>query len=109
MENATKALLIAAAILIAIILITLALAVIRQGQDAVQTVDMTEAEKMAFNSKFLMYERERVSGKEVNTLIKIVAQHNKSSSNRVVMKGYGFFNGELIEIIDYVDGRRKNI
>ena len=52
MENATKALLIAAAVLIAIILISLGLAVVRQGQEAVQDADLSEAEATQFNSKF---------------------------------------------------------
>ena len=44
MENATKALLIAAAILVAIIIISLGLAVVRQGQEAISSADMSEAE-----------------------------------------------------------------
>ena len=52
MENATKALLIAAAVLVAIIIISLTLVIVRQGQEAVAGADMSEAEVAQFNSKF---------------------------------------------------------
>ncbi|MBR3249652.1 MAG: hypothetical protein IKF83_03015 [Clostridia bacterium] len=55
MENATKALLIAAAILIAIVLVSIGVFVLRQGQDAIGSVNMSESEILAFNSKFDTY------------------------------------------------------
>ena len=76
MENATKALLIAAAVLIAIILISLGLAVVRQGQEAVQDADLSEAEATQFNSKFTMYEGKKVSTSRVNTMLNAVFAHN---------------------------------
>ena len=76
MENATKALLIAAAVLIAIILISLGLAVVRQGQEAVQDADLSEAEATTFNSKFTMYEGSNVSTSRVNALYNAVFSHN---------------------------------
>ena len=79
MENATKALLIAAAILIAIILISMGIAVVRQGQEAVQSVDMSEAEILAHNSKFTSYEGTNVAGSEVNVLLGIVLTHNQQA------------------------------
>ena len=79
MENATKALLIAAAILIAIILISMGIAVVRQGQEAVQSIDMSEAEILAHNSKFTNYAGSNVSGSEVKVLLGIVLSHNQSA------------------------------
>ena len=76
MENATKALLIAAAVLIAIILISLGLAVVRQGQEAVQDADLSEAEATQFNSKFTMYEGSNVSTSRVNAMLNAVFAHN---------------------------------
>ena len=76
MENATKALLIAAAVLIAIILISLGLAVVRQGQEAVQDADLSEAEATQFNSKFTMYEGTNVSTSRVNAMLNAVFSHN---------------------------------
>lgn len=79
MENATKALLIAAAILIAIIIISLGLAVVRQGQEAVNNADLSEAEIEAFNSKFKSYERTNVSAADINALLSAVVTNNQSA------------------------------
>lgn len=79
MENATKALLIAAAVLVAIIIISITLSVVRQGQDAVQNVDMTEAELLALNSKFTGYEGDNVSASTVNTLLNVIVSHNQQA------------------------------
>ena len=91
MENATKALLIAAAVLIAIILISLGLAVVRQGQEAVQDADLSEAEATTFNSKFTMYEGSNVSTSRVNALYNAVFSHNNQekaagTKNYVIIK-----------------------
>ena len=83
MENATKALLIAAAILIAIILISMGIAVVRQGQEAVQSVDMSDMEIQAFNSKFTKFEKENISTSEANTLLKTVFSHNQTEEQKV--------------------------
>lgn len=81
MENATKALLIAAAILVAIIIISLGLAVVRQGQEAVGNADMSEAEMEAFNAKFKPYEGTNLSASEVNSLLSAVLTHNQKIAN----------------------------
>jgi len=83
MENATKALLIAAAILITIILISMGIAVVRQGQEAVQSVDMSDMEIQAFNSKFTKFEKENISTSEANTLLKTVFSHNQTEEQKV--------------------------
>ena len=80
MENATKALLIAAAVLIAIILISLGLAVVRQGQEAVQDADLSEAEATQFNSKFTVYEGSNVSTANVNAMLNAVFAHNNQEA-----------------------------
>ena len=89
MENATKALLIAAAILIAIILISMGIAVVRQGQEAVQSVDMSEAEILAHNSKFTSYEGTNVAGSEVNVLLGVVLSHNQSAEEAATVEVTG--------------------
>ena len=80
MENATKALLIAAAILVAIIIISLGLSVVRQGQEAVNNADMSEAQIEAFNSKFKSYEGTNVSTANVNALLSAVLSHNQNEA-----------------------------
>lgn len=75
MENATKALLIAAAILIAIVLISIGVFVLRQGNDAMSTVDMSEAQILAFNSNFEPFAGTQ-RGSQVNALITRVNNSN---------------------------------
>ncbi len=77
MENATKALLIAAAVLVAIIIISLTLVIVRQGQEAVNGADLSEAEAAQFNSKFTSYEGTSKSTSQVNALLNTVFSHNQ--------------------------------
>ena len=76
MENATKALIIAAAILIAIVLISLGVYVLGIGQEAIKGADMTESEIATFNAKFTSYEGDHVMGSKINTLLQTVATNN---------------------------------
>ena len=80
MENATKALLIAAAVLIAIIIISFGLTVVRQGQQSVQDADLSEAEATTFNSKFTSYEGTNVSTSKVNAMLQTVFTHNSNQT-----------------------------
>ena len=85
MENATKALLIAAAVLVAIIIISLTLVIVRQGQEAVAGADMTEAEVAQFNSKFNTWNGKKISTTQVNTILSTAFLHNqqeKASGNK---------------------------
>lgn len=82
MENATKALIIAAAILIAIVLISLGVFVLGQGTTMVkENSDMTENEVAALNSKFESYFGKKVSGTKVKQLQNAVAQHNRTADS----------------------------
>ena len=65
MENASKALIIAGAILLAILLISLGIMIFNQAQDTVTNSGMTEAELTSFNNKFVKYE-----GKQKGTMVK---------------------------------------
>ena len=77
MENATKALLIAAAVLVAIIIISITLVIVNQGQEAASGADLSELEAAEFNAPFLMYEGNNVSTDQLNVLLGTVFQHNK--------------------------------
>ena len=81
MENATKALLIAAAILVAIIIISIGIAVVNKGQEAVSDADLSEAQMEAFNAKFKAYEGSNVSTADVNALCSKVISHNQNAAN----------------------------
>jgi hypothetical protein len=80
MENATKALLIAAAVLIAILIISLTLVIYRQGANAVSGADLSETEAAEFNGKFTVYEGNNESTSQVNALLNTVFSHNKQKA-----------------------------
>lgn len=82
MENATKALLIAAAIIIAVVLITITVAVLGQGSTMVQeNSDMTGVQVSAYNSEFEAYIGDRVTGSKVKQLINTINQHNRNAED----------------------------
>ena len=76
MENATKALLIAAAVLIAILIISLGLVVYNKASETMDSVDMSGQEIQAFNEKFTKYAGDSVRGTEVNALLKTALNNN---------------------------------
>ena len=79
MENASKALIIAGAILLAILIISLGILIFSQAQDTVGSVNMSEQEIMAFNNKFITYQGDNKRGTEVNALIQAVRTNNQSA------------------------------
>ena len=83
MENATKALLIAAAVLIVIIIISLGVYVVGMGQDQIGQGEqaLSDLEISTFNSTYLNYEGTSVAGSRVNSLIKSVFNHNLTESD----------------------------
>ena len=93
MENASKALIIAGAILLAILLISLGIMIFNQAQDTVNNGGMSQAEIASFNNKFLKYEGSQ-KGSVVKSLINEVLASNADDSNpkitvTVAQKGNG--------------------
>lgn len=78
MENASKALIIAGAILLAIVIISLGLVVVNNTKETIQNANMSEQEIQAFNSKFTSYEGPKVTGTNVNTLIAAIVASNQA-------------------------------
>ena len=78
MENATKALLIAAAVLIAILIISLGIVIYNQASETVNSVNMSGQEIQAFNDQFLKYDGNGKRGTEVNALLNTVLNNNIS-------------------------------
>ena len=77
MENATKALLIAAAVLITILIISLGIIVYNRASEAVDGAgDLSEYEVLQFNEKFTRYQGTNESGADVNALLQTVFNHN---------------------------------
>ena len=85
MENASKALIIAGAILISILLISIGIILINSGRDITSTgASQMQSQKIsAFNNKFLAYEGKK-KGSEISGLIGEVNASNASDSEHQV-------------------------
>ena len=81
MENASKALIIAGAILLAILIISLGIMVYRQASGVVDSNAMDEVAVSSFNEKFQQYVGKNVRGANVNALISSIIQNNLSNSD----------------------------
>lgn len=82
MENASKALIIAAAILIAIILIGIGVFVVNQGVGRAQKyANMDSQDVLAFNSEFESYIGTHVRGSTVKSLVSTINNHNRTTDD----------------------------
>ena len=82
MENASKALIMAGSILIAIIIISLGIMVFRNMSGSVEKeANLTKQQIAAFNSKISPYLGESVSGSQVNALMELVRTINTKANN----------------------------
>lgn len=83
MENASKALIIAGAILLSILIISLGLMIFNQAKEVVSgsSGSMDEVEVKTFNSKFETYEGDNISGSNVNALLSAVVSSNVSNAS----------------------------
>lgn len=81
MENASKALIIAGAILISILIISFGVIILGQGSEVINNANMSDSEKVTFNSKFEVYEGEKVRGSKVIQMIKAVAAHDRTEQD----------------------------
>lgn len=81
MENASKALIIAGAILLAILLISLGIMIFAQAQDTVNNSGMSKAEIESFNAQFLKYEGTR-KGSVVKTMVNEVIASNSDDNHK---------------------------
>lgn len=81
MENASKALIIAGAILLAILIISLGIMIYTQASGVVNSNGMSEVEISTFNNKFIQYEGENIRGANVNSMINAVISNNQAALN----------------------------
>lgn len=82
MENASKALIIAGAILLSILLISLGIMIFNQAQDATKNSGMSQAQVSTFNNKFSKYEGKKIKGSEVRGLIQEIIASNGDENNQ---------------------------
>ena len=83
MENASKALIIAGAILISILLISLGIIIYNQASDALSGSGMSDIEIQNFNQKFLQFEGTK-NGAQLKTLVQNVRVNNANEDNKGV-------------------------
>ena len=80
MENASKALILAGAILISIMIISLGVLLFnKMGSSAKDAANMDEQEIANFNSKITPYVGDNISGSQVNALIQLVISIDNSA------------------------------
>ena len=78
MENASKALIIAGAILLSILIIGLGVFIFNMAQDAMDDININSQEVQAYNSPFLQYEG-IINGSNARTLCNTIIQHNNTA------------------------------
>ena len=88
MENASKALIIAGAILLAIIIISLGLMVVNNARNTIGNASINKQEIEQFNSEWVSYEGTNKTASEVKTMIQAVnasnAAEKRNGSNRFI-------------------------
>ena len=99
MENASKALIIAGAILLSILLISLGIMIFNQAQDSIGNGGMSKAQVSTFNSNFTKYEGTK-TGSDVKSLIQEVnasniqdKEDNTGREIKLVAEGFTLANG----------------
>lgn len=80
MENASKALIIAGAILLSILIIGLGMLVFNQARDAISGANLDAEKAEAFNSKFMAYTGDGVTGPQVKSLLDLVVNNNQTTT-----------------------------
>lgn len=98
MENATKALLIAAAVLVAILIISLGLVVYNMAAETVNSQNLSQQEVQAQNEKFARYDGTNKRGSEVNAMLKTVLQSNMDLMATNKSDGLVSVNGASISL-----------
>lgn len=81
MENASKALIIAGAILLSILIISLGIFIFNQASEITKSSNLSEVEVLNFNEKFTSFEGTNVRGSEVNSLLNRIVQNNVANQN----------------------------
>ena len=81
MENASKALIIAGAVLISILLISLGIMIYNQAKQVTDNTNLDEISITTYNEKFNQYLGEKVKASVVNSLMGAVNQNNTTTSS----------------------------
>ncbi len=112
MENASKALIIAGAILLSILIISLGIMIFNQASGIVNNNSLSEAEISTFNNKFTQFEGGNVRGSNVNALITAVISNNNAAinageDNKLIELQLDSSSGITLKQVDAKDGKPK--
>ena len=107
MENASKALIIAGAILLSILLISLGIMIFNTAQDTTKNSGMTQAQVAAFNNKFSKYEG-TIKGSEVRSLVQEVIASNGDDKNKNAKRTISIKSGQT-EIVSNITANSESI
>ena len=88
MENASKALLIAGAILVAIIIVSLGLFAVNNARNSIQDTSLSAEQKEAFNLKWVSYLGKDKVASSVSGLLTAVIANNASDSTKTIKITY---------------------
>ena len=88
MENASKALIIAGAILISILIIGLCVFIYQQAQSTVSKANLNSQEAQAQNQQFDNYFGDKVSAQEVKQLCTTVRSNNITGEGNAIITHY---------------------
>lgn len=94
MENASKALIIAGSIILAVLIIILGMYFYNQASGIGKSINMTEYEIQAYNSKFINYEG-KASGTKARELCDVMKQHNIANSTNKGNGVFVFYNAQI--------------
>ena len=83
MENASKALIIAGAILLSILIISLGIMVYNNAKSTVGEANLDSEQAQTYNSKFIMYTGEEITADKVNSLIAAINSNNATNANTI--------------------------
>ncbi|MEE0789823.1 MAG: hypothetical protein U0M05_00775 [Clostridia bacterium] len=110
MENASKALIIAGAILLAILIIGLGIFIYRQAANTVSDTGMDQLAIQQFNGQFENYIKDNVSGATVKSLIQLVKTNNavEDSSKTITLNYETGLNESGINSVEKYDVSVKN-
>ena len=100
MENASKALIIAGAILLSILIIGLGMFIYQKAAGAMEGININSQEVQSYNSAFINYEGTQ-TGSAVRALCDAVRSHNNANQNDTSLQIGIKFGDKLDQTIDY--------
>lgn len=109
MENASKALIIAGAILLAILIIGLGMLIFNQAKDTIERANLKEYSLKAENDKFMSNIGDNKRGTEVKELCNIVKNHNLTADGEDSFEVSITYGSETVTEASDIDKLRAKI